>query len=308
MSRKEYVYKEVPGGGSLLASVWYNPCAAVISKPIALYFHGGNWVLGHKDMLPSHYIEELLGLGFGAVVSPNYRLAPTITALEGPIQDAKDSYLWSQTQLPELLTQDGNVNLDGGKIVTLGHSAGGTLALLMASMPQKPLAILDIFGLKYFDDESYQAPNPAFLKLPVFDQALVDRIQDDVPAPSTAPPPGGPNGPDFSHHRVAWLFTAFRKGTWLSSVVPDGRYDSVDPARLFSASFPPTYFIHGSADTLVDVKFSQKAFKDLRSKGVSTKLIVEEEAPHGFDAGSKPGDHKYNIVAEGFKFLANHAV
>lgn len=82
-------------------------------------------------MLSPNYIKELLDLGFGAVVSPNYRLVPTISAQEGPVQDAKDSYSWSQTKLPELLARDANVHLDGNKIVTFGHSAGGALALLM---------------------------------------------------------------------------------------------------------------------------------------------------------------------------------
>jgi acetyl esterase/lipase len=82
-------------------------------------------------MLSNGYIQQLLDLGFGAVVSPNYRLAPTISALEGPIQDAKDSYLWTQMQLPEIFAKDTKIRLDGGRIVTLGHSAGGTLALLM---------------------------------------------------------------------------------------------------------------------------------------------------------------------------------
>ncbi|KAL2836653.1 Alpha/Beta hydrolase protein [Aspergillus pseudodeflectus] len=306
MSRKEYIYKQVEGGG-LLASVWYKSGAEDTGKPIALYFHGGNLVLGHKDMLSQDYIQQLLDLGFGAVVSPNYRLAPTISAAEGPVQDAKDSYLWTQTQLPELLAKDANIRLDGSRIVTLGHSAGGTLALLMASLPQKPLAILDIFGLKYLNDDFYTKPNPAFLKLPDLDQALVDRIYQDLPAPSAGPPPLGPNGPDLNNHRVAWLLTAFKKGTWLSSIVPDGNYSGIDPAALFGSSFPPTYFLHGAADTLVDVEFSRRAFEELKSNGVDTKLVVEEGAPHGFDAGSKPGEHKYELVTAGFKFLAIRA-
>lgn len=174
-------------------------------------------------------------------------------------------------------------------------------------MPRKPLAILDIFGLKYFDDESYNKPNPAWAKLPEFEQTLLDRINDDIPPPNSAPAPGGPKGPDFSHYRVAWLFTALKKGTWLKSVAPDGDCDSIDPARLFSSSSPPVYFIHGTADTLVDVKLSQRAFEDLKREGVDTKLVIEKEAPHGFDAGAKPGDHKYGLVVEGFKFLAHYA-
>lgn len=175
-------------------------------------------------------------------------------------------------------------------------------------MPQKPLAILDIFGLKYFDDVSYSTPNPAYSRLPDFEQTLLDKIKDEVPPPSSGPAPGGPNGPDFSHHRIAWLFTSLKKGTWLKSVAPDGNYDSIDPAKLLSSSsFPPTYFIHGTADTLVDAKFSERAFEELKSKSVDTKLVIEKEAPHGFDAGAKPGDHKYEIVVEGFKYLADYA-
>ncbi|KAF9885313.1 hypothetical protein FE257_013030 [Aspergillus nanangensis] len=301
MNRREYVYKEAGEGQSLVTNVWHQPGGSPI------YFHGGNWVLGHKDMLSRHYIQELLALGFGAVVSPNYRLGPTISAQEGPIQNAKDSYLWAQTILPTLLVQDANVHLDGSKIVTLGHSAGGTLALLMASLPQKPLAILDIFGPKYFNDEFYHTPNPAFSKIPNFEQSLIDRIQDDVPPPSTTPPPAGPNGPDFSNYRVAWLFTSFKKGTWLRSVVPDGGFSSVDPAGLFSSSSPPTSFIHGSADGLVDVRFSRQAFSALEREGVDSKLVIAD-AGHRFDAGAKPGDHQYNLVVEGVRFLASYAI
>ncbi|KAL1885061.1 hypothetical protein Plec18167_001718 [Paecilomyces lecythidis] len=285
MSHKEYVYKKVEGGQPLEASVWYKQGGSDAPKPI----------------------EKLLELGFGAVVSPNYRLGPTISAQEGPVQDAKDSYLWSQEELPSILAKEANIQLDGSKIVAFGHSAGGTLALLMASLPQKPLAIIDIFGLKYFDDAFYHNPNPAFAKIPDFEETLLNRVRDDVPAPNAAAPPGGPNGPDFSNYRVAWLFTAFKKGSWLSSIQPDGNYDAIDPSKLFSPSFPPTYFIHGNKDTLVDVRFAKQASEELNNKGVETKLVIEE-APHGFDMGSKPGEHRYNVVTEGFKFLASHAI
>lgn len=106
-----------------------------LTNSTALYFHGGNFVLGNKDMLSPDYVDELLGLGFGAVVSPNYRLGPTVSLLNGPVGDARDSYLWSQTELPTRLAEDSNVKLDGKRIVAIGHSAGGTLALLLVRYP-----------------------------------------------------------------------------------------------------------------------------------------------------------------------------
>lgn len=95
----------------------------------ALYFHGGNFTVGSKELLSQNYAGKLLGLGF-VVVSANYRLCPTISVFEGPVTDALDAYSWAKDALPGLLQKDAGVRVDGSKIVVLGHSAGGLLALL----------------------------------------------------------------------------------------------------------------------------------------------------------------------------------
>jgi acetyl esterase/lipase len=149
-TRKEYIYKIV-NGVSVAADVYFrkavnssklpigmlNPPFSLRSHPltsraVALHFHGGNFTIGSKEMLPHSQSEKLLDLGF-VVVSANYRLAPTITVFEGPVKDALDAYKWSQTKLPELLLNDAGLDIDGSSIVTFGHSCGGTLALLMVS-------------------------------------------------------------------------------------------------------------------------------------------------------------------------------
>lgn len=72
-------------------------------------------------------------------------------------------------------------------------------------------------------------------------------------------------GPNFSNPRVAWMFNLVKEEKHFSTVVADGKhgkYDRVDPATLFAQlgkNFPPTYSIHGTADTLVDWKLSQRA-------------------------------------------------
>ncbi|KAJ4241699.1 hypothetical protein NW757_012039 [Fusarium falciforme] len=306
MERKEYIYKLIDSGEPLDATVWYKPDGSNSAKPIAFYLHGGNFVVGNKDSLSAHYAEKLLDLGFGAVVSPNYRLSPTISTYDGAVSDSKDAYEWTQTKLPEQLASDGHVKLDADRIVALGHSAGGTLALLMATSPKPPRAILDLFGMKYFQDDFYQTPNPALNKIPAFEKAFLDQIYEDVPPPKASAPPMGPKGPDFSRYRAAWLFDSVKHGTYMKAMVPDGQYDKVDPSAIFSASFPPTYIIHGGADTGVDPKFSQRAHAELKEKGVETELVVVEGAAHGFDHGAKPGDEKFEIVVKGFKFLRDH--
>lgn len=79
-------------------------------------------------MLPPYHRDRLLDLGF-IVVSANYRLCPTITLYEGPVEDSLDAYEWVRLSLPGLLEKEG-VSADGSRIVVLGHSCGGTLALL----------------------------------------------------------------------------------------------------------------------------------------------------------------------------------
>jgi acetyl esterase/lipase len=148
-TRKEYIYK-VANGVSVAADVYFRKAVTSSKLPIgssrpscpsrfylltpcvALHFHGGNFTVGSKEMLPHNQSEKPLDLGF-VVVSANYQLSPTITVFEGPVKDALDAYKWSQTNLPELLLNDAGVDIDGSRIVTFGHSCGGTLALLTVS-------------------------------------------------------------------------------------------------------------------------------------------------------------------------------
>ncbi|CAI6095266.1 unnamed protein product [Clonostachys chloroleuca] len=320
-TRKEYIYK-IANGVSVAADVYFRKAATSSRLPIghvlllrshlltpravALHFHGGNFTIGSKEMLPHSQSEKLLDLGF-VVVSANYRLAPTITVFEGPVKDALDAYKWSQTKLPELLLNDAGLDIDGSSIVTFGHSCGGTLALLMASSTQPPRAILDIYGIKYFTDEAFHTALPAPPGAPKIDQDFVSQIWKDTPPPTTAPPPVGPSGPDFSNYRVAWMFDQLGKGTQLKTVVGDDNYDRVDPASQFSkARFPPTIFIHGTEDRLVPAKLSQQAYGELESHGVETELVLVTGGPHGFDDRAQPGDSEFGLLEKGFDFLRAH--
>lgn len=104
-------------------------CSANNSVIPALYYHGGNFTVGSKELLSQNHVKKLLDLGF-VVVSANYRLCPTISVFGGPVTDALDAYSWAQDELPRLLHTDSGVRVDGSKIVVFGHSAGGLLALL----------------------------------------------------------------------------------------------------------------------------------------------------------------------------------
>ena len=58
---------------------------------------------------------------------------------------------------------------------------------------------------------------------------------------------------------------------------------SVLPILHASADDPPTLWVHGDADTLVDVNNSRLMHATLTAKGVVTDLLVIEGAGHGFE-------------------------
>ncbi|KAH7201145.1 Alpha/Beta hydrolase protein [Fusarium oxysporum] len=301
MDKKEYTFKR-EAGVSIEADVYFRREQAATKSPIALYFHGGNFTVGSKALLPAYHRDRLLDLGF-TVVSANYRLCPTIRLYQGPVKDALDAYEWVRLQLPELLKEE-NVDVDNTRIVVLGHSCGATLALLTAGLSNPPKAILDIFGMKYLQDPEYHAIVPT---RPTFDQAFIDQVHKDVPPPTSGPSPMGPNGPDFSNYRIAWMFNAINTGSHVNTIVADGDFARVDPAFLLSKNdFPPTYFVHGTEDTLVKSKFSEKAHKQLISNGIESELVLVQGGGHGLDARLVPGDETSIIIDRALDFLKAH--
>jgi acetyl esterase/lipase len=85
--------------------------------------------MGSASMVPRNQIINLISRGF-VVVTPEYRLSPQVSLYDGPIQDAKDVLAWSQEKLPGLLKEATGIEVDGQRVVTMGHSAGGFLALI----------------------------------------------------------------------------------------------------------------------------------------------------------------------------------
>jgi len=119
------------------------------------------------------------------------------------------------------------------------------------AQPEPPLAIVDFYGPKYFQDPFWSLPLTALSKIPDFDDAFLNKVFDEPLRTSTASSlerataaaRKGPPKPDLTVPRNAWLFSILKKGTYLRQMVPDGNLDRVDPIHDFSTKFPPTYFL-----------------------------------------------------------------
>ncbi|KAJ0418577.1 Alpha/Beta hydrolase protein [Aspergillus carlsbadensis] len=310
MEKKTYTYKTLESGQRLEADVYPSRNRPASPAAIALAIHGGGWTAGAKEGIPASQIEELVSLGF-VVVCVNYRLCPTISLADGALADCTDCYTWCQCRLPGLLAREMGISADPTRIVSLGHSAGGHLALMMAQHPCPPVAILDFYGAKYLSDDVWHRPNPKMPRLD-FSPELLDRIWLEVPAPPTSilaqsDLPGQGSGLDFKRPRIAWLASALANGTLLQQIIRPDEYARLDPSTYFKPGFPPVFFIHGTADKLIPFQLTEKSYYALRQCEVETVLRLVDDADHAFDETLHRGDPAFEVIQEGFRFLAQHA-
>lgn len=93
------------------------------NHPVAIWIHGGGWSAGNKKDV-FHKPQAFTSRGY-VLVSINYRLQPAVTIQEIP-PDVAEAIRWVYDHVQEY-------GGDPGRIVVMGHSAGGQLAALVST-------------------------------------------------------------------------------------------------------------------------------------------------------------------------------
>ena len=124
-------YRVVPNITYLTANNWeakldvYQARDAATPGPTLIYFHGGGWVQGSKEASSLTFLP-FLNMGWN-VVNVEYRLAK-VSLAPAAVQDALCALRWVYRNGKEY-------NVDLNRLVVMGNSAGGHLALTTGMTP-----------------------------------------------------------------------------------------------------------------------------------------------------------------------------
>lgn len=168
--------------------------------------------------------------------------------------------------------------------------------------------IYDMYGPCSFSDPFWTtelAPLAAILPKDLTDEFL-RRVYDEKPVPiqggvSLEGQAQGP--PDFKDPRQAFALSHLAKGKLMGVLSPSGEYANIDPILNISATFPPTFIVHGAADNTVPTYLSRKLFAVLQEAGVRSGMVEVPGEQHTFAAQMKVGSQTWELQRQGFDFL-----
>ncbi|HEX6280064.1 MAG TPA: alpha/beta hydrolase [Pyrinomonadaceae bacterium] len=206
------------------------------NHPLVMFIHGGGWTQSSKET-EVLYILPYLQQGW-AVANVEYRLASTAKA-PASVLDCRCAFEWIQENATRL-------KVDAKRIVVAGISAGGHLALSVATVEpidgkaecyktsHKPAAIVNLFGPSDIN-ELIAGPKP-------FAQA------------------------------VEWFRGVER---------PETVAELISPIKRLSKRTPPVITLHGVDDEIIPYSQSAELHRQLTKLGVRNRLISLRSEGHG---------------------------
>jgi acetyl esterase/lipase len=220
--------------------------------PCVIVLHGGGWYSGNRQE-STWFDHRLAQLGY-AVAAIDYRLAPAAT---WPAQrdDVVAAVAFLRAQAAEL-------GIDPQRLVLLGRSAGGQLALATA-YGQRDSGIRGVIA--FYAPSDLAGPFDAGSRSDVQIRKMIERFMGGTPAEIPA------------------------------------AYQSASAQRLAVAGATPTLLLHGELDSLVSSSESELLGEKLGSLGVPHAVVLLPWATHGFDfARNGPGDRLASYAIEWF--------
>ncbi|GJJ13184.1 hypothetical protein Clacol_007435 [Clathrus columnatus] len=312
-------------------------------RPAIVYFHGGGLIVGEKDAWFPYWIYNRAMVAGYAFITANYRLLVPSSAHD-IVADIKDLFIFIKNEINHVIRLNGRPEgVDSEKLIVAGNSAGGTCAYLAAiNADPKPKAMLSVYGMggelmtpHYLSlKEGPVYPNRERIEAKDYPEFVYPKCKELNPTSASTPTyhgddyyiPGYPSNPRMLVMRIylqAGDYLDYYTGQHSPSLSEGLRdhltaKETVDwkplipPEHLclfaqFNASkFPPSYLIHGTADTLVDFSESLTLYNLLVARGVPVVLKACEGMEHSFDYDDTAEDKWGSMFDEAFEFVSKY--
>jgi len=216
----------------------YLPSKSKGLSPVVINIHGGGWNHGEKESQTG--FSTFFKKGF-AVANIEYRLTGQATA-PAAVEDTRCALIY-------LIKNAKALNIDINKIVIMGGSSGGHLALM---------------GGLLENDHRFDTNCPGIENIKV--AAIIDKY-------------GITDVWDWGYGNNITSKSATR---WLGDKANDKKFAaSVSPITYVNKNSPPTFIVHGDADPTVPYQQSFELHKKLLAVGVKTEFITVKGGLHG---------------------------
>jgi len=237
-------------------------------QPTLVFYHGGGWIQGSKE---ASFMSVVPWLEMGwNVVNVEYRMA-RVSPAPAAVEDALCA-------LRFVVNQAKTHNIDVNRIVVMGESAGGHLALAAGMMPASA-GFTNACAGGGFTTSEVSVPKVAA----IINWYGITDVNDML---------GGPNARAYA---VQWLGAAPNR---------DAIAKSVSPLTYVRAELPPILSIQGDADPIVPYSQNVRLHDALKKAGARNELFTLPGAGHG---NFKP-DERSKAYVKIREFLSAHGL
>lgn len=282
----DVVFATVPGSGRpLLCDVWRPPPGVAPSGVAIVYLHGSAWYLLDKDVGTRTFFAHLAAQGH-VVIDVAYRLCPEADVF-GMVADAKRAVAWVKARAVEL-------GVSPDRIVLMGGSAGGHVALLAAYTPEHPdltpgdlrdvdtsvLAVVSYYGvvdLRAYEETARRFEPP---------DGAPERVRPVRPGPFAARLYRGIFGRTLRPDLLPPLPPHRHMMRDLVGGLPGeigARFDLASPIHHVNPACPITLHFQPEHDHIVPVESARHFHRALVEAGVPSLYLELPRAMHAFD-------------------------
>ena len=230
------------GGEKLLLDVSVPADAG--PHPVAILVHGGGWSGGDKATTDGGagigiWFQELTAANY-TWFSINYRLAPK-HRWPACLDDVQTAIRWVKANAAKF-------NGDPSRIALFGHSAGGHLVCLAATVPDNSVRVQAVVGFAPVTNHEQELPVRGGVSASL--QNLLNRPKEVTPESL-------------------------------------GLLRAISPLNHLRPGLPPFLLVHGDADKTVPIQQSHDFQAKLRANGVECDLQILPGAPHRLSEWAK---------------------